>query len=100
MNAISQDPGQREAKAKYPAMDRVRREQAIAHAALNVLERSLATGEDLEDAAREFIRGQDPRQPGGINQAGREITFTWSYDYGELPEILAKAREYEQETRP
>lgn len=83
--------------AHMSAVPSSRREQAIAHAALNVAERAASTGWTLETASREFVHGKDPHQPGSVNSAGQEITFTWSYGYDDIPDIIARARTYEQE---
>ena len=82
------------------AMDRVRREQAIRSAALAILEASDVTGESLESAAHRFTREPALRQAWGIDSAGAEITFTWSYSEEDIPDLIAQARIFDQETRP
>jgi len=82
------------------AMDRVRREQAIRSAALAILEASDVTGESLESAAHRFTREPALRQAWGIDSAGAEITFTWSYSEEDIPDLIAQARIFDQETQP
>jgi hypothetical protein len=82
------------------AMDRVRREQAIRSAALAILEASDVTGESLESAAYRFTREPALRRAWGINSSGAEIAFTWIYGEQDIPDLIAQARVFDQETRP
>lgn len=72
---------------KYQDAQRARRSQAIGQAGAAVVEAMVVPGEPLEDIATRLIRSADPHTITGR----RGEHFTYSFDYADVPEIVAAA---------
>jgi hypothetical protein len=72
------------------------REQAVSQAALAVLQAYNPEWDaSMEDVAERLVRGADRHTVTGP----RGEVFEWYFDYGDVPEIAARAAEIAEEAR-